>query len=601
MGSGASANTGIACDNPIRVINFEDFKKCGSFPRYPTQESMCANLNNIDRDSSLFVFISHGWLRASDAASGWDPKTCPHPDTETNDNYRLCVTGITRIMEQLAPGMTNCYIWMDFGCVDQDKLVCGEVRQFIEIIKCADCMFTPIYGTAEVKTNRVTNWYEEYKADAWNAEKTGYTSRAWCRAEMLFTATVPIYSCPESRKNKFAGDLHKFVANGARPHMLYGNREERACGLPTVLSPLDPALFSKMNPINGQMTNPDDRDRIKELVQALKPYAAVAQKNPSIAALRNDLRQGRDTKKYENGDVYTGEFVNDKRNTVKGNLVYANGDVYEGEFRNDMRHGRGILKYENGDVYQGRFVDDLKSGKGILSVGADVYQCEFVNDFMNGLGRLKFGNGDVYEGQFTEGEQTGFGCLRFSDSRNNIYEGEFLNGLMHGKGKLRLADGNSYEGDYVDGVMTGKGKFIYADGNTYDGDWSDGMMNGTGVFTYSDGNVFSGQFEDGMMNGKGVMKFSDGCEYDGNFVDGAQSGQGKMVWPNGTKFDGEWQDDKMVSGVLSTAEEESYKADFSDGDAMVNGTRVYQVKLWNADGTVHKKSKFMNGKLLEFS
>jgi len=237
-------------------------------------------------------------------------------------------------MEQLAPGMSKCYIWMDFGCLDQDNLPPGEVKQFIEVIKCADCLFTPVYGTVEVKTNKVSNWYTEYCADAWNAENTGYVDRAWCRAEMLFGASVPIYTCPSARMDKFAGTLKLFISHGTRPHMLYGNREDRVLGLPTVLSPMEAAMFPKLNPTNGQVTNPNDRDKLAELVQALKPYVASAKQIAPVPALRNDLRQGRDTVKYPNGDIYTGDFVNGLKACAKGHMEYENGDIYDGEFVN---------------------------------------------------------------------------------------------------------------------------------------------------------------------------------------------------------------------------------------------------------------------------
>jgi hypothetical protein len=101
-----------------------------------------------------------------------------------------------------------------------------------------------------------------------------------------------------------------------------------------------------------------------------------------------------------------------------------------------------------------------------------------------------------------------------------------------------------------------------------------------------------------MMNGKGKMKFSDGCEYVGNFADGTQSGEGMMLWPNDTSYDGEWQDDQMTRGVLCVGGD-NYSAEFSDGNNMVNGIRVYKVKLSNADGTLVRECKFKNGKLLD--
>mgnify|MGYP003385137928 FL=1 len=105
-------------------------------------------------------------------------------------------------------------------------------------------------------------------------------------------------------------------------------------------------------------------------------------------------------------------------------------------------------------------------------------------------------------------------------------------------------------------------------------------------------------FTAGMMNGKGTMKFADGTEYEGSFVDGAQSGSGMMVWPNDSTYDGLWADDKMTSGVL-TVDGGCYTAELSNGDNMVNGTRMYTVKLLNGDGSLHRECRFKNGKLID--
>ena len=49
--------------------------------------------------------------------------------------------------------------------------------------------------------------------------------------------------------------------------------------------------------------------------------------------------------------------MDDKR-SGKGKMTYANGDVYEGDFMNNKFHGKGKFTYENGVVYEGDFLDD---------------------------------------------------------------------------------------------------------------------------------------------------------------------------------------------------------------------------------------------------
>jgi len=94
----------------------------------------------------------------------------------------------------------------------------------------------------------------------------------------------------------------------------------------------------------------------------------------------------------------------------QGKQKQPNGDVYEGEFVNNRKHGRGILQRGNGDVYEGEFARGLYHGKGTLILaehrvaGRTVmgwkYQGEWKNGMKHGVGMLMPGTGDVYDGQF---------------------------------------------------------------------------------------------------------------------------------------------------------------------------------------------------------
>ncbi len=118
---------------PIRVINFEHFKSRTSFPRYPEDKDLCVDIATIDRKDSFFVFISHCWLRGYKEAPGYDDR--PHPDNSTHDKFKLCVEGISKAMTHMAPGAKHCYIWLDFGCMDQDENPAGELKQLDGIMR----------------------------------------------------------------------------------------------------------------------------------------------------------------------------------------------------------------------------------------------------------------------------------------------------------------------------------------------------------------------------------------------------------------------------------------------------------------------------------
>lgn len=65
-----------------------------------------------------------------------------------------------------------------------------------------------------------------------------------------------------------------------------------------------------------------------------------------------DGRNGKGVRSWADGDVYDGEWKDDKMHG-KGERRYANGEVYDGEWKDDERNGKGVLRWTNGDVYDG--------------------------------------------------------------------------------------------------------------------------------------------------------------------------------------------------------------------------------------------------------
>ena len=49
---------------------------------------------------------------------------------------------------------------------------------------------------------------------------------------------------------------------------------------------------------------------------------------------------------------------------MNGRLVHANGDVYEGEFLNNKANGYGEYKHADGSLYQGYWINNLQNGHG---------------------------------------------------------------------------------------------------------------------------------------------------------------------------------------------------------------------------------------------
>ena len=101
-------------------------------------------------------------------------------------------------------------------------------------------------------------------------------------------------------------------------------------------------------------------------------------------------------------------------------------------------------------------------------------------------------------------------------------------------------------------------------------------------------------------------------------MDGNIDWRGTFRWCNGNSFNGIFDSNKMRSGVfLSVVDIQSvsplssfisssnnfhreYRAEFTEGDDIVNGFRMYRVKLFTvSEGELFKDCSFSNGQLIE--
>eukprot|EP00953_Heterococcus_sp_UTEX-ZZ885_P028894 15399-Heterococcus_DN1.PRE.1 len=111
---------------------------------------------------------------------------------------------------------------------------------------------------------------------------------------------------------------------------------------------------------------------------------------------------------------YEGIYVEGKK-AGYGKMTYPNGDVYTGEWKDNRTHGQGTYRYKtSGDIFSGSWEHGKKVGQGLYQFGADDSIME--GAWLNGTiteGTWKFRDGTIYTGKFTNGKPVGAGSFTF--------------------------------------------------------------------------------------------------------------------------------------------------------------------------------------------
>jgi len=122
---------------------------------------------------------------------------------------------------------------------------------------------------------------------------------------------------------------------------------------------------------------------------------------------------------------YDGNYKDGLKNGV-GKMVYPNGDIYEGEWIDNKMQGEGTYTYKkSGDIYSGSWVADKKSGQGEYEFGAD--SSVMVGTWVDGqitTGKWILKGAAVYKGEFKLGRPFGAGSFTFASKL--VQKGAFV-------------------------------------------------------------------------------------------------------------------------------------------------------------------------------
>jgi len=78
------------------------------------------------------------------------------------------------------------------------------------------------------------------------------------------------------------------------------------------------------------------------------------------------LKEGKGRLVDDQGNVYEGDFKNDKKNGI-GKMIFSNGDIYEGGWADDQRHGNATQTHWNNSAsYTGGWRNNACHGVGVF-------------------------------------------------------------------------------------------------------------------------------------------------------------------------------------------------------------------------------------------
>jgi hypothetical protein len=174
---------------------------------------------------------------------------------------------------------------------------------------------------------------------------------------------------------------------------------------------------------------------------------------------------GEGTKTWPDGGYRKGTWKNGELNghgyEYFGRTSDFAGDVYDGNFLNDKYDGQGSYYDKSEDSrYTGHFQEGAITGKGICTWGD----------------RSKF-PGRYYEGDWKNGKMDGHGTKfwgRAGKWTNNKYTGEWKDDDMDGNGRYEWGDGSYYEGPWKKGEQDGDGIYVFKNGELFKGHWDTG-------------------------------------------------------------------------------------------------------------------------------
>lgn len=360
-----------ATDDTVRFISYHNFCSLGHFPRFPENEELVIHLSVDDISNAFIVFVSRCWI------PGDGEENRSQTDRKHRDQYQLCVNGVKELHHRYATNVTNCFIWLDFCCLNQEYFPASELVNLEKIMSYCDVLLTPIIDEDFKAIPLRTQILKYYKAHYFCDSKYGYLNSSWNRLELLCNSCTKISLFTQNKLRHFHGELKYIIEQRKRPHFLMTTKDSKH-HMPPLLLPYisTDILLSELSPLKGHHINGLDDRKVQHLIEQFVSNVkensnATEEKELNNSKVLIDTEASDSTNAFYhaphcNYKSYIGHKNASNQRHGEGKTVYHNGDVFGGLYVDGIRQGHGVFMYSNGARYTGEWLDGMMHGFGEL-------------------------------------------------------------------------------------------------------------------------------------------------------------------------------------------------------------------------------------------
>lgn len=374
---------------------------------------------------------------------------------------------------------------------------------------------------------------------------------------------------------------------------------------------------------------PDDNDKIEADKADIDVDKAQIERIPKryiySGLFHCNVKQGEGTEWTTSGEVFSGQFLANRRHGHGSLKIVSTGIVYEGKWRAGAPvdgNGWRIL-YPSGDIYCGHVMSYQPHGYGIYQhASGDVYAGDWIHGSRHGNGIHADPNGTEFSGKWKDNKIVTIKRLEETDGTLGDIA-ETLRVTDQGEQKQKAGDATEEDPNFIEGskhekqlaflkqamaksietslkIITSKAEDVLEDFESFSdsvpsttrspkakgkGDERSKTRVKAELHAYANGDTYLGALDPVTFQrtGYGVyVSQATGCSYTGVFKNNKRHGFGILIHSQFGKYAGEFfEDKKHGEGTLILSDASSYHGEFSNGAFDGNGT------LCERDGSVY--------------